>query len=226
MDDLDEDLQATKFTVHRVQSQQTDDCYMLRDMQHHLEDLDNRNRRNNIRVRGLPESSRPEDLRSVLQTIFNNLLGVPASTHIEMDRAHRALKPKDQASKPRDVICRVHLFALKEDIMRKARLIKLIVDGAPIQLFPDLSWITLQKRRLLQPLLHSLQDNSIAYRWGFLFSLTATHAGKTATLQVPEDICFFCETPHSRPPRLGYHPPSSPIDRLAKGPCEEERTSP
>lgn len=67
---------------------------MLRDMQRHLEDLDNRNRRNNIRIRGLPESSGPEDLHSILQTIFKNLLGVPTSMHIEMDRAHRALRPK------------------------------------------------------------------------------------------------------------------------------------
>lgn len=133
-------------------------------MQRHLEDLDNRNHRNNIRIRGLLESSGPEDLQSILQTIFNNLLGVPTSTHIEMDRAHRALRPQDQASKPRDIICRVHSFALKEDIMRKARAIKpILVDGTPIQLFLDLSWITLQKRRLLQPLLHSLQDSNITY---------------------------------------------------------------
>lgn len=151
--------------------------------------------------------------------------------HIEMDRVRRALKPKDQASKPRDVICRVYSFALKEDIMRKARLIKpILIDGTPIQLFPDLSWITLQKRRVLQPLLHSLQDNCIAYRWGFPFTLTATRAGKMATLRVPEDIRFFCETLNIPTPDLpGWDiippPPPSP-DRLAKGPCEEERTSP
>lgn len=124
----------------------------------------------------------------VLQTICNNLLGVPATTQVEMDRA---LKPKDQAPKPRDVICRVHSFTLKEDIMRNARVIKLIlVDGAPVKLFPDLSWITLRKRKLLQPLLNLLQDNNITYRWGFPFSLTATHNGKTATLRVPEDIRY------------------------------------
>lgn len=35
---------------------------MFRDMQHHLEDLDNRNRHNNIKGRGLPGASGPEDL--------------------------------------------------------------------------------------------------------------------------------------------------------------------
>lgn len=53
--------------------------------------------------------------------------------------------------------------------MRKARSIhKVVFDYNPVQLFPDLSWITLQKRRLLQPLLHTLQEKDIIYRWNFL----------------------------------------------------------
>lgn len=41
-------------------------------------------------------------------------------------------------------------------------------DGAKVQLFPDLSWLTLQQYRLLQPLLAFFKDHSIRYRWGFL----------------------------------------------------------
>lgn len=108
MEDIKEDLQSVKLTFHRVHSQQEDNHFILRDMQRHLEDLDNRNWRNNIRVDGIPKARRPEDLRTVLQTIFDNLLGVPASTHIEIDRAHRAIKPKGAPSKHRDVTCRVH----------------------------------------------------------------------------------------------------------------------
>lgn len=135
---------------------------MLRDMQHHVEDLDNKGQRNNnIRVRGLSETEDPEDLQSTLQAWFNDLLGETTDKHIEMDRAHRVLRPKGPASKPWEVICQVHSYPLKKDIMRKARSIrKLVFDNSPVLIYPDLSWITLQKRRLLQPLLRTLQEKS------------------------------------------------------------------
>ena len=79
--------------------------------------------------------------------------------------------------------------------MRKARPIRnLIFHNNPLQLYPYLSWITLQKRRLLQPLLRTLQDRDIVYRWGFPFSLSATHQGTSATLRYPEDLDAFCRT--------------------------------
>lgn len=43
-----EEIQETKLAVHRAQPQGVDHCTLLRDMQRHLEDLDNRDRRNNI----------------------------------------------------------------------------------------------------------------------------------------------------------------------------------
>lgn len=215
VEDIQEDLQAAKLTIHRVQSKQVDDRFILRDMQRKLEDLDNCNRRNNIRVHGLLETKRPKDLRSVLQTIFNTLLGVPTPTHTELDRAHRALKSKGSPSNPRNVTCRVHSYTLKEDIMRKARVTKpILYEDTPVQIFPALSRITLQKRRLLQPLLHTLQENYITYRWDFSFSLSATHNGKTMVPQVPEDLRMFCEILEIPTPELpGWDiilPPSPP----------------
>lgn len=111
-----------------------------------------------------------------------------------MDRAHRALRPKGPGSKPHNVICRVHSYLLKEDIMRKACFIcKLVFDNNPVLLYTDLSWITLQIRRLLQTHLHILQDKDISYRWGFPFSLTARHQGKSVILRYPEGLNVFCD---------------------------------
>lgn len=58
----EEEIQETKIAVHHTQLQGADYRMMLRDMQHHVEDLDNRGQRNNIHIRGLPESEGPEDL--------------------------------------------------------------------------------------------------------------------------------------------------------------------
>lgn len=81
----EEEIQETKLAVHRAQLQGTDHRTLLRNMQRHVEDLDNRGRRNNIRVRGVPET---EDIQNTLQNVSNNPLGEPATKHIEMDRAH------------------------------------------------------------------------------------------------------------------------------------------
>ena len=224
--------------VHRTQLQGSEHRLMLRDMQRHLEDLDNRGRRNNIRVRGLPEADEAEDLQKTLQTMFNDLTGAPLVKHIEIDRAHRALRPKGPASKPRDVICRIQSYPLKETIMRKARAVRnLVFDNSPIQLYPDLSWIMLQKRRLQQPLLRSLQDRDILYRWGFPFSLTAKHQGRSAILRYPEDLDSFCDALDIPVPQLPdwdlvATPPPPPVvwqkvppNKRSKGP-EPSRRSP
>lgn len=199
----EEKIQETKLAVHRTQLQGADHRIMLRDTQRHVEDLDNMGRRNNIRVRGIPETEGAEDLQTTLQSVFNNLIREPPTKHIEMDRAHRALRPKGATPKPRDIICRIRSYPLKEEIIKQARLArKATFDDIQIQLYPDLSWITLQKRRLLQPLLHILQKKAITYRWGFPFSLSAKHQGKSAILRYPEDLRTFCDILEIPAPQL------------------------
>lgn len=129
-------------------------------------------------------------------SIFNNLLGRPPQSAIKMERIHRALKPKGKATNPpRDVICCVCDFQLKEDVLRNARLrTKCTHDGSEIQIFQDLSNITLQHRRDLKLLLDVLRERNIIYRWKFPFGLLATTQGRTAFLRVPEDLQAFCDT--------------------------------
>ncbi|KAM4034885.1 uncharacterized protein ACNLHF_021597 [Anomaloglossus baeobatrachus] len=69
-----------------------------------LDDLENRGRRNNIRIRGIPESVAPQELDASLGRLFNSILDLPRDSHLELDRAHRSLgpKPMDNAN-PRDI---------------------------------------------------------------------------------------------------------------------------
>ncbi|CAH2295801.1 Hypothetical predicted protein [Pelobates cultripes] len=80
--------------LHLEQGQERNEAKLLYNMQL-AEDLDNRGRRNNIRVRGLPEAQgMGEDLHVILQTLFNRILQRPENTHIIIDRAQRVLKPR------------------------------------------------------------------------------------------------------------------------------------
>lgn len=155
-----------------------------------IEDQDNRNRRNNIRIRGLPEAMGVEDLPETVKGIFISILGTIESVNLEIDRVHRALGPRNpDPAKPRDIICRIHYFRVKEDIMRKARTKGLIeYKGNTIQLLSDLCHFTLEKRKALKPLLVLLQDRNISYRWNFPFQLQIRKEGKWLSIRGPSDI--------------------------------------
>lgn len=93
----------------------------LGDMQRHVEELDNRGRHHNLRIRGLPESVENENLPQTVSDVFNDILDNPACSVLSMERIHRALRPKGKESDPpRDVVCHVDNFNIKEMILRKA----------------------------------------------------------------------------------------------------------
>lgn len=158
-----------------------------------LDNLENRNRRNNIRLRGVPESVRAVDLIPTLTKLFNAILNKEPETCIEFERAHRALRPQSaDPAHPRDVVYRIHLYSLKEEIMRKSRLsADLTIAGSKISLFPDLSRHTLRLRSATKPLLVLLQACKIPYRWGIPFTLQVRHQDKLATFKSPSDLSLF-----------------------------------
>uniref|UniRef100_A0A8C5PCV1 Uncharacterized protein n=1 Tax=Leptobrachium leishanense TaxID=445787 RepID=A0A8C5PCV1_9ANUR len=133
----------------------------------HVEDLENRGRRQNIRIRGLPEGEgSPAELGRILLRLFNFIMGREHTSHIDIERYHRALCPKGPAdAPPRDVICFLLRFGVKEEIMRRARERPHIkFEGATVFLYHDVSPITLHTRKALKPLTMALQKN-LQYRW-------------------------------------------------------------
>lgn len=159
-------------------------------LQLQAEDSENRSRRNNVRIKGISETIKTPDLRKTAIDIFNKHLGNPSDTHIELDRVHRSpagLVP-EQGS-PRDVLCRVHFYKVKEDIMRAVwQKGALEFAGQEVQMFPDLSRQTKIRRRLMRPLLDQIQANGATYRWGYPLSLIIKKDERAFILSVPEQL--------------------------------------
>lgn len=90
---------------------------------------------------------------------------------LELDHVHRALGPKNpNLEHPRDVICRVHFYAIKADMMQEEHTQEAIYfNGAQVFLVPDLSKVTLDMCRALKPLIGALQAKQMKYRSGFTF---------------------------------------------------------
>ncbi|CAH2303268.1 Hypothetical predicted protein [Pelobates cultripes] len=164
-----ENLQAIQHSqaAHHATARQGS---VLLDLRRQVEDLDNRGRRNNIRVRGLPEADN-EDLFEALTQLFTHILGEEAPDDFHIERAHRALGPPRRDGLPRDVICCLLSFQLKEAIMRVPR--PQTFHDPSVSLYHDLSSLTLDARRALRPLTHILQEKHIPYKWGFAFCLQA-----------------------------------------------------
>ncbi|OCT56133.1 hypothetical protein XELAEV_18001884mg [Xenopus laevis] len=156
-----------------------------------MEVLDNRGRRNNLSIRGIPESIPQADLRSTVCAIFNTVLEKAVSDPLELDRVHRTLRPSE---KPIDLICCVHNFSIKEGILRKTRDRQTFsYQNYEVTIFPDLAWLTMHHCRALKSLTIKLKDKGILYRWSFPFALIASKDNKLFSLKEPVEIDSFCQ---------------------------------
>lgn len=136
--------------VHDIIKQQEDLMNTYRDQ---LDDFENRDCRQNIQIRDLPEKYNSNDLLVTIQKLFSQIMGSAASEHVEIDRVHRTTPFVSQnKDRPRDVICKIHKYSVKETIMRIVQYTPLIeYEGTQISLFPDISRRTLMQRRMVRP---------------------------------------------------------------------------
>lgn len=75
-----------------------------------------------MKVEGILESVKGDQITSALQKIFNDVLERPAETEVEFVQAHRAPRAcGPYTAHLRDNIRCLQNFTLKEDILRKAR---------------------------------------------------------------------------------------------------------
>lgn len=154
------------------------------------EESENRSRRNNIRIKGVPEDIEGPALRDTVMAILNQVLKNPPNTPIELDRVHKVPTTRNPAqTNPRDVLCRVHFFRIKENILRAAWQEGTVkYEGAEIQIYPDLCRQTKIRRRILKPLLDYLLCKGATYRWGYPLAVIVKKGGRSFNLRDPAQL--------------------------------------
>ncbi|VEL16763.1 unnamed protein product [Protopolystoma xenopodis] len=177
----------------------------IEELERQMEDFENRSRRVNLRVRGIPEIITQGELKQALWQIFNSILNRDTATEIKMDRFHRVAKTKNAPhGAPRDVLCALHNFTEKEEIISKAREINNITyEDSKILIFQDISWKTLSKRRNLKPLTDAIKEKGLQFKWGFPFHISVRKEGQWMVLKSPKDTEEFCK-------KLGIEKPPLP----------------
>lgn len=118
------------------------------DLTSRCEDLQNRLRRNNLRIYQVPEGREGRDMKGFVQDLIRKVLNKP-TMELQIQRAHRApvAKPSEVAAPPRSIIVNFLDFTVKESVIRLAwGQKKNMFEDKPIYFDHDYS-PELQKRR-------------------------------------------------------------------------------
>lgn len=185
---------------------------VIASMQAKIADLEDRSRRNNLKLRGVPEDVQPNQLPHFAKNLFLAVLPSLSSADLTIDRIHRVPKPSFlPAETPRDVLMRIHFFQVKESILSAFRQRNdLPPQAANLQVLPDLSQFTLQRRRNLSSITKALRNHKIIYRWKYPAKLEISHNGSKHFLSSLEEGIRLLRSWSILPEVQDGHGPAAP----------------
>ncbi|XP_031747289.1 uncharacterized protein LOC116406722 [Xenopus tropicalis] len=177
-----------------------------------LADIEDRNRRNNLRIRGVPEQIKMEDLNHYLTEMLQTLLPQEKLEHLLVDRAHRLPRNKNAPpGAPREVILRLHFYHIKELTLNAFRNKQELPDKyTTLQCYPDLSAHTMKKRKDFAQVTVILREADIPYRWLFPVKLRVVYKDTPYIMDTPQQGNHLLkqwsllppqETPQKQPPK-------------------------
>ncbi len=156
----------TRDRVDSVQADTHEDRNAVTDLRNQLErltekmtDMEDKSRRNNIRLVGLPEWMEGSDVAGFLRVNLSRWIPSLRGRDIEIDRAHHVHDGRKNSDRPRTLIFRVLRWHDRLEILKGARQaypIKCTQDNVTLLFFPDFSPVTAAKRKGLVPVLRSM----------------------------------------------------------------------
>lgn len=161
------------------------------------DDLENRSRRNNIRITNLPNL--PERVKGPRPTAFlveclKEVFGPEAFPSLfSIDRAHRINVRRRGSDAPRPFIARIYHFQNKELILRLAHEKgRLVYRGTEIHVFPNYSPEVSQKRAAFSEVKSQLRAAGFPYRMFFPAKLQVTDKhGQKLSFTTVEEVELF-----------------------------------
>lgn len=163
------------------------------------DDMENRNRRNNLRIVGLPENE-GRDAGGFLEKWLPTLLELDANAPLALERAHRVGPPRRQmvnaaVPPPRTLIMKFLNYRQKEQVLRAAKAKgKLIYKDQSIRFYPDVSAEIHKKQRAYDEVRRRLCDKGInKHRIVFPSRLLLTHREKSTLFDTPAVVERYME---------------------------------
>ena len=136
-----------------------------RRLQEKVTDLEGRSRRNNIRVWGVPEGTEKNSVPDFMERLIREELKLGVDVSLQIQRAHRALAPRPAPDKnPRAIIVNFLQFQTKKDILKKAWLTKIEIEGKRVTFDHDYPAEVAAKRRGYAGLKRVLKGEGIRFQ--------------------------------------------------------------
>ncbi len=156
----------TRDRVDSVQATAREDRNAVTDLRNQLErltekmtDMEDKSRRNNVRLVGLPEGMEGSDVVGFLRINLSKWIPSLKGRNIKIDRAHRVYDGRKNSDRPRTLIFRVLRWHDRLEILKGARQaypVRCTQDNVTLLFFPDFSPVTAAKRKSLVPVLRSM----------------------------------------------------------------------
>lgn len=127
------------------------------------DDMENRLRRNNIRVYGIPEEAEGKEMVPFMVEFFRTTLTLKDDVEIKLERALRAMapKPKTKAS-TRSIIVRFLDFSVKQAVLQQAwKQRDITFQGQKVYFDQDYSPDVQRKRKQVREVIKRLREKNI-----------------------------------------------------------------
>ncbi|KAJ1161595.1 hypothetical protein NDU88_002079 [Pleurodeles waltl] len=182
-------------TVETQVASWTDSSQELMYLRSKMTDLEDRSRRNNILLSGLPEGIEVTDLITYLRDILPKLTGIAFDPPLEFERVHR-LGPKRQEGKgrPRSIIACLLRHGQAHQILQITRVQgPLRLGTLEIRLADDFSKETVDRRRAFLSLRPRLRHLDVKFGLFEPARMWITKNGESRTFFDPEDLRTFLD---------------------------------
>nr|XP_034985928.1 uncharacterized protein LOC118092208 [Zootoca vivipara] len=151
VDRLEQDARSwvLELAALRMENHSLSEC--VRRMERRFRALENRSRRNNLRVLGLPEGSEGSDTVAFLQKTLPTLLGLPPEApplEIESARRVQGGTSWDPSGRPRPLVLQLLRSGDRAAILQAARGRPLSYAGVQVTILPDFCSSLSQRRRV------------------------------------------------------------------------------
>ncbi len=146
-------------TAREDRSAVTDLRNQLERLTEKMTDMEDKSRRNNVRLVGLPEGIEGSDVAGFLRVNLSKWIPSLKGHNIETDRAHRVYDGRKNSDRPHTLIFCVLRWHDRSEILKGARQaypVKCMQDNVTLLFFPDFSPVTAAKRKSLVPILRSM----------------------------------------------------------------------
>lgn len=159
-----------------------------------IEDMENQNRRNNVRIVGIPEGKEGQDMVRFLEDLIPQLIDSP-SRQFGIERAQRSPGQRlNLTDKPRIILVKFLRSADRDFVLRAARIKgKLYWENNFIMVFPDFTRTTQQKRERFKECKKLLHLKKVSFALLYPAKLRIETKDGRKTFSCPRQAMAFIE---------------------------------